>query len=242
MTALLTLHNMHITYARHFALDLAAFTIPEQGCVVLSGANGSGKTTLLKVIAGLLPPKQACVEWCDGSQQTWQQAKRRLRQTAIYLHQQPYLFDASVAENVGYGLRRRFGLKGAALHQQVQAALDWAGLSHLANRSARCLSGGEKQRVALTRARVLAPQLLLLDEPTANMDRESKEQTYFLLRRLKKDQISIILTSHELRPDTAIGDWHWQLSEGNLMLLDRKPVTLLNAQPEEPTLRVECQS
>jgi tungstate transport system ATP-binding protein len=75
--------------------------------------------------------------------------------------------------------------------------LAWAGLTHLAERNAKRLSGGEKQRVALTRARILKPKLLLLDEPVANMDLESREQTMTLIQRLKFEGITTIVTSHE---------------------------------------------
>lgn len=120
------------------------------------------------------------------------------------------MFDRSVADNIAYGLRNK-GLAPERIKQEVRQALAWAGLRHLAQRNAQELSGGEKQRVALTRARVLAPRLLLLDEPIANMDLESREQTLDLIRRLKHDGISAIVTSHEPYISEVIGDEHLHL-------------------------------
>jgi tungstate transport system ATP-binding protein len=131
------------------------------------------------------------------------------------LHQHPYLFDGSVFDNVAYGLRCR-RVPSAEIQRIVSEALAWAGLSHLTQRHAQCLSGGERQRVALTRARVLSPRLLLLDEPTASMDKEAREQTYFLLRRLQHENLSIILTSHELHEDSRLSNHVLTLEHGRL--------------------------
>jgi molybdenum cofactor guanylyltransferase len=120
------------------------------------------------------------------------------------------MFDRSVADNIAYGLRNK-GLPAEQIRGKVEQALDWAGILHLAGRNARRLSGGEKQRVALTRARILAPRLLLLDEPMANMDLESREQTLGLIGRLKSDGIGAIVTSHEPYISEVIGDEHVHL-------------------------------
>lgn len=189
--------------------DIDTFDIPGNTCIVLSGQNGAGKTTLLKILAGLERPDRAEVT-LEGRRAPWQAVRARLRRTVVYLHQQPYMFDRSVADNIAYGLRRR-GLRGAALAREVGQALQWAGLSHLAQRNARALSGGEKQRVALTRARVLAPRLLLLDEPLANMDIGARRQSIALIRGLAADGISSILTSHEPDISSLLGDEHRHL-------------------------------
>ncbi len=115
-----------------------------------------------------------------------------MRTHVIYLHQNPYLFDSSVTDNIAYGLRRqRLSIK--EISSKVSAALDWAGIGHLQLRNARDLSGGECQRVAFARARILSPRVLLLDEPTTNMDSVAREQTYRMIKRLKDDGVSILL-------------------------------------------------
>jgi len=189
--------------------DIDEFDIPESSCIILSGQNGAGKTTLLKILAGLEAPDNAEVSF-DGQRQTWNTARERLRHEVVYLHQQPYMFDHSVADNVAYGLTRQ-AVPSARIRERVAEALAWSGLSHLAQRNARELSGGEKQRVALTRARILSPRLLLLDEPLANMDISAREQTIQLIRRLKDDGVSTIITSHEPHISVLLGDQHRHL-------------------------------
>lgn len=180
-------------------LDLPRFDIAAFSCTVLTGRNGSGKTTLLKIVAGLEPPDMARVV-LDGRAFSWSSARSLLRRRSVYLHQHPVMFDRTVWDNVAYGLRLR-GDSSGRISALVDDALQWAGLEHLARRHARLLSGGEKQRVALVRARVLEPEILLLDEPLVGMDRDSRQQTLELILRLSTEGRGVVVTSHE--PDVT---------------------------------------
>lgn len=195
-------------------LEIEALDIHAGRCLLLTGPNGVGKTTLLKIISGLEPPDHALVDY-RGTSLAWPAARRRYRRDVIYLHQQAYLFDRSVTENVTYGLHG-FGLSRAQIGERVERALKMCGLSHLTGRNARELSGGEKQRVALTRALVLSPRVLLLDEPFAGLDEESRNRTGFLIQRLKSEQVGMVVTSHELLPLAGIADEHLELRAGRL--------------------------
>ncbi|MDH5486647.1 MAG: energy-coupling factor ABC transporter ATP-binding protein [Gammaproteobacteria bacterium] len=196
-------------------LEIDELSIHAGRCLLLTGANGIGKTTLLKILSGLEPPDHALVD-CDGTHLLWSVARRRFRREVIYLHQEAYLFDRSVTDNVTYGLRG-LGLSRAQVAERVQRSLEWAGLSHLAARNARELSGGEQQRVALTRALVLTPQVLLLDEPFSGLDEESRSRTGFLIQRLKSERVGVVVTSHELLPMSGIADEHLELHAGRLV-------------------------
>jgi len=230
MSRLICYKNIKISLSGKSILNIDQLDISAHQCTLLTGLNGSGKTTLFKIMSGLLKPQSANVLY-QGLDMTWKQAKPYIQKDIIYLHQQPYLFDASVAENIAYGLYR-LGLNKAAAHKKVTQALDWADLSHLAHRSAKQLSGGEKQRVALTRARILSPRLLLLDEPTASMDTDAKQQTSVLLQRLKSEGISIMISSHEIKTVEHIADRHLHIENGQINTLQRPKhsgnVTLLN--------------
>ena len=195
-------------------LDIDSFAIHEHCCVALSGRNGAGKSTLMRIIAGLETPDSVTVTY-DGVSMPWKRACQQMRTHVIYLHQQPYLFDRSVTDNIAYGLRRR-GLSIKDISRKVSAALDWAGIGHLQLRNARELSGGERQRVAFARARILSPRVLLLDEPTANMDSEAREQAYRMIRRLKEDGVSILLSTHEFHTVAHLCDAHLSLQSGSL--------------------------
>ena len=230
MSNLIAFNDLTIALANKPVLNIAELNIPKQQCTLLTGRNGSGKTTLLKIISGLLQPDTIQVSY-QGLELTWAQAKPLIQRDVIYMHQQPYLFDSTVMNNIAYGLKRR-GDGKHKVRQQVLEALDWAQLSHLAHRNALQLSGGEKQRVALSRARVLSPRLLLLDEPTASMDIDAKEQTTELLKRLKDEGVTLVVSSHEAHVIHHLADIHWLLEAGKITTVDHYPaysnITTLN--------------
>ena len=185
-------------------------------CILLSGKNGVGKTTLLKIIAGLEIPDLAKIE-ISGKTDCWKKAVRSVRKEIIYLHQHPIMFSSTVESNVAYGLRFT-SLNRKQRRESVEVALEWAGLADVAKKQAKTLSGGVQQRVAFTRAWILKPKVLLLDEPMANMDQESREQTYQLLLRMKSAGMSLVITSHFMHYFEGIVDQYFQLKNGALEL------------------------
>ena len=185
-------------------------------CILLSGKNGVGKTTLLKIIAGLEIPDLAKIE-ISGKINCWNKAVRSVRKEIIYLHQHPIMFSSTVESNVAFGLRFT-SLNRKQRRESVEEALEWAGLMDVAKQQAKTLSGGIQQRVAFTRARIMKPKVLLLDEPMANMDYESREQTYQLLVRMKSAGMSLVITSHFMQYFEGIVDQHFKLKNGVLEL------------------------
>lgn len=162
---------------------------------VLTGENGSGKSTLLRILAGLETPDHGVGDY-DGRSFDWRPYPDWLRRDVIYVHQQPYLFHTGVADNIAYGLRVR-GVERGERERRVAAATTWGRLGHLLDTPAQKLSGGEKQRVALARAWVLDPKVLLLDEPTANLDVESRRQTLDLLHTFCTPHTTIVIACHD---------------------------------------------
>ncbi len=220
---LLTITGLQKTVNRRMVLDIDRFELSATRGVLLRGPNGAGKTTLMKIAAGLLAPDHGEIQ-IDSYAGAWRRVASRLRSNIVYLHQQPYLFDRSVAANIAYGLRRR-GVSKTDTARLVMESLEWAGLAHLSERNARQLSGGEKQRVALTRARVLSPRILLLDEPLSGMDRDARRRTTELLQSLRAAGAGLVIASHEL--DSSDGSWdaEFELSDGRLTRLRDAPVT-----------------
>ena len=194
-TALLSVAGLRYRYRRHQALDIDTLSLNRGEFVLLGGANGSGKTTLLKILAGLLSASTGRFT-CLGTAMAAGEAARFCRGRHIYLHQTPYMFDASVADNVAYGLKLR-GRDTEQRQAEIADALAWADLAHLSERHARALSTGEKQRVALTRARILAPSVLLLDEITANMDSASRRRTLQMIHDLRRAGSSVVFATHD---------------------------------------------
>lgn len=163
-------------------------------CSLLSGANGAGKSTLLRICAGLEKPDQGEVDIGSGNQ-SWKRCRQMLQAETVYLHQQPYMFDGSVIQNLAYALPRR--TPQSKRKQLVSKALAWAELESIATISAKTLSGGERQRVAIARAWLRQPTVMLLDEPTTNMDQEARQRTVQLLRSLKEQGIALLVASHD---------------------------------------------
>ena len=211
---LLLFRGIEKTYAETNILRNVDISLYPGKCILLSGNNGSGKTTLLKIIAGLETPSRAEIEF-SGKSHSWKSAIRSIRREIIYLHQQPYLLSGTVESNVSYGLRFTH-LNRKQLRESVKEALEWAGLADVAKHQAKTLSGGVQQRVAFTRAWILKPKVLLLDEPMANMDIESREQACDLLKRMKSEGMSIVITSHDTNIFDGLIDSHFSLSDGKL--------------------------
>ncbi|MEH6469787.1 MAG: ABC transporter ATP-binding protein [Halopseudomonas sp.] len=225
---LLSARQLNKTFGNRSLFTIDSLELYAGEATLLTGRNGAGKSTLLKIIAGLETPDGGTLSY-RGKQLNRRQ-HRNIGGKVIYLHQQPFLFDCSVEDNVGYGIKKRSDNRQAL---RVAQALEWSGLSHLAQRNAKTLSGGEKQRIALARAWVMEPELLLLDEPTANMDAESREQTLFLIRRLINEGMGIVLCSHEFKTDNRLIKRELKLDQGQLQqrVWDRSPEPPRNVTP-----------
>ena len=149
----LKLAQIEKRYGDRVLLSIESLEIDHASCILITGENGAGKTTLLQILAGLLEPER-CWVTDQGVTVSWRKARARFLKMVVYVHQTAYMFDRTVAENVAYGLKARKVPK-EEIEQQVADALRWARLDHLAYRNARLLSDGEKQRIALTRAKVV---------------------------------------------------------------------------------------
>jgi len=195
VTPFLSLHSIEKRYNSHIALQLDELHFEPQHIYSLVGSNGCGKSTLLQIIALLLKPTFGEMTFM-GEKVVWKkQTLQRLRQDITLVHQSPYLFSRPVRHNIAYGLKMR-GIHAKEQHRLIHEALEMVGLQGFGRRNARELSGGEQQRVALARALVLNPRLLLLDEPTSNMDRASIETFDRLLPVLVEQGMTIIQATH----------------------------------------------
>jgi len=182
-------------------------------CILLCGKNGTGKTTLLRIIAGLEIPDSGFVNTGIGKYD-WNKYRQQLRQTTVYLHQQPYMFDGDVISNLSFSLNNKLSRKQRI--DRINSAIEWAGLENIAKNSAKTLSGGERQRVAIARAWLRDPKILLLDEPITNMDQDSRARTIQLLINLKQQGVALVVSSHDPVHFKALTDTLLQISEGRV--------------------------
>ncbi len=195
MDALLSIQHLQKNFGQRHLLDIENLSIAPAQAYVLTGANGSGKSTLMRILAGLESADAADVRF-QGQAVSLSPYPRAMRDAIVYVHQHPVMFSTSIAENIGYGLFVR-GVPKNIIAEKVEEAIAWAGIGHLRKSVPNFLSGGEKQRVALARARVLSPKLLLLDEPTANLDGPAREQVIALIPALVREGCSVIMACHD---------------------------------------------
>ena len=193
--SLLAVSSLAKSFGERRLLAIDTLTLNAGQSYVLTGENGSGKSTLLRILAGIEAPDAGSGRYA-GRCFDWNPYPGWLRREIIYVHQQPYLFHTSVTENIAYGLRAR-GIEADERERRLAEAIAWARLTRLLETPPERLSGGERQRVALARAWVLKPQVLLLDEPTANLDSESRAQTIDLLRGFCAEQTTAVIACHD---------------------------------------------
>ena len=190
------LQSIRKRYGSNIALDVEELTIAEGRLYTLTGANGAGKSTLLSILAFLTPPTSGEIFYA-GNRVDWNHGSvEEYRRKVTLLHQSPYLFVGSVHDNVAFGLKIR-GIPGAEQRRIVDRALDGVGLQGFRDRKARELSGGEAQRVAMARALALNPEVLLLDEPLANIDRGTAGLLETVIASLPARGTTVVMTTHD---------------------------------------------
>jgi tungstate transport system ATP-binding protein len=214
MSALVSISNVAKAYGAKRLLGVGALELAAGDLIVLSGDNGSGKSTLLRILAGL-EKADALGLRCNGFHADASRYPRELRRLIVYVHQHPYLFHTSIADNIRYGLKLR-DTPGAERERQVEEAIAWAGVTHLRAVAPVRLSGGEKQRVALARAKVLGPRVLLVDEPTANLDAQARAQVIELLRRTATGDNCVVVACHDRELLELPGARRWHLADGRI--------------------------
>ena len=214
MSVLLQVDGLHKRFGQRMLLAIERLTIESAHAYVLTGANGSGKSTLLRILAGLEPASIAQVTY-QGIACRLTPYPQVLRNSIVYVHQHPVMFAGSVASNIGYGLRMR-GMPAAQIAPLVAEAMRWADVLHLRDSPTATLSGGEKQRISLARARVLLPRLLLLDEPTANLDGAAREQVIALIPTLVEQGCSLVMACHDRDLINTPGVQRLKLRDGRL--------------------------
>ena len=188
---------------------------------VILGPNGAGKSVLMRLCHGLLTPTSGRIVW-RGSRD-----ERRPRAQAM-VFQRPVMLRRSALGNVTYGLKLA-GVARAERDRRAHTVLDAVGLSHVALHRARVLSGGEQQKLALARAWALTPEVLFLDEPTANLDPGATREVERIVEQIHASGTKIVMTTHNLGQARRLADEILFMSAGRLA--DHAPVERFFAQP-----------
>jgi tungstate transport system ATP-binding protein len=193
---------------------------------IILGPNGAGKSLTLRLCHGLLEPSAGSVTWAASA------ALARRRQAMVF--DRPLLLRRSVLRNVTYGLAVN-GVGRAEREERARQALAGTGLMDLAHRSARVLSAGEQKRLALARAWALRPEVLFLDEPTANLDPAATRVVEEIADAIHRSGTKIVMTTHDLGEARRLADEILFLHRGRL--LEHAPAEQFFEGPESPEAR-----
>jgi tungstate transport system ATP-binding protein len=196
-------------------LDVPSFAIKPNGVVVIIGPNGSGKTTLLLVLALLLKPAEGNIYY-RGKPVTDAAESLRLRRRFAVLFQEPLLLSGTVWDNVTLGLRLRHTNK-EEIKLKAKHWLERFGISDLAHRQSKSLSGGEAKRVSLARAFVLEPEVLFLDEPFAALDTPTHQNLVEDFQAvLHETKVSTVMVTHQIEEALILADRVAVLMNGSI--------------------------
>ena len=202
----LQIQNLSFRVGNKQLLHQIEATITHQGICVIMGHNGAGKSLLLKCLHGLLVPDSGSISWA-GNDATSLTTKHR---QAMVL-QKPLMLNRSVAANINYVLK----LRGRPTDLCMQY-LKSANLEHQSTQAARSLSGGEQQRLAIARAMATQPEVLFLDEPTANLDPTATSQIESQILKASHQSIKTVLVTHDIAQARRLSDEILFLHAGKL--------------------------
>ena len=196
-------------------LDVADLTVFEGEILAVVGPSGAGKSTLMRLLALLEAPSKGTITL--QNQRLWQNGDPPLdlRREVTMVFQQPHLLRRTVHQNIRYGL----DVRGVMDEAHIAALEESLGLASLRYAAAHTLSGGEKQRVALARALAIRPKILLLDEPTANLDPYNIKLIETIIRESNAAGVTIVIVTHNIFQARRLAHRVGLLIEGNLVEL-----------------------
>jgi tungstate transport system ATP-binding protein len=213
---ILEMKDISVSRGGTLLLDISSFLIHEGEILSLIGPNGAGKTTLLQTLSYLLKPFQGEIFFRGKKVETNHSVLEYRRKLAM-VFQEPLLFDTTVFNNVASGLKIR-GMKRGEIRDRAMKQLERFGISHLNDRSARTLSGGEAQRTSLARAFALQPEILLLDEPFSSLDPPTRDSLIEDLEHiLQQTRTTAVFATHDRLEALRLSDRIAVMNQGKIL-------------------------
>lgn len=213
---LYSLYNIKKNYNSRVVLEIPKLNIDSGYIYTLSGPNGAGKTTLLNILGFLLTPSTGSLSFKNRPVPRAEKLLQNLRKSVVMVDQHPILFSTSVYKNIEFGLKVR-KIPRKKRHQVIESSLELVGMENFIHADARFLSGGETRRIAIARALACSPNVLLLDEPTADLDLESQVIIEKIIRDIHShNDITIVFCTHNLSQIARLNSRNITLIEGRL--------------------------
>ncbi len=210
------LENIKRTHGSRTVLSIDDLEVAPGKIYTLIGPNGAGKTSLLKILSFLDLPSEGSMYFMGEKVERAEGHLQKIRKRVVLLDQSPIMFTGSVWKNIEFGLKIR-GIDARQKSQRIHDALALVGLERFKDYNARGLSGGETKRIALARALVLQPEVLLCDEPTANVDGENQEIILETIKTINRERnTSVIFSTHYLSQGQRLADHSLLLQHGSL--------------------------
>ncbi|MDD2619171.1 MAG: ATP-binding cassette domain-containing protein [Syntrophomonadaceae bacterium] len=220
-------------YGSRTVLDIPELKLRKDRIHAIMGPNGSGKTTLMRILNLLDTPDTGHIKFLGEDLENLQGRHLDVTRRMCMVFQRPFMFHSSVFNNVAYGLKIR-KVSRPECEKKVKEVLDFVEMNSFASQLATRLSGGETQRVALARALVLRPELLLLDEPTANLDPSSVKHIEEIIRNWHQQyNTSVIIVTHNLFQAKRLADESILLINGKVVEKGKTHDFFNNPQAEE---------
>lgn len=222
MSELYRLENLSRIFGSREVLSIPHLSI-EAGLIYgMLGPNGSGKTTLMKILAFLDTPSSGKIIFRGKEVEARHMAEFRAK--VVWSPQFPVMFTGSLRYNVEYPMKIK-GVPSAERRRRALELLEMVRLVELAEAPARRLSGGEAQRASLARALAAGAEVLMLDEPTANVDVKSRSDLVKLVENIwQEEKLSIVITTHDQSLESELCQRHIRLRDGRLLSLDEATI------------------
>jgi tungstate transport system ATP-binding protein len=228
---LLAVKELQVRRGGSLVLDISSLTAEEGTILSLIGPNGAGKTTLMQTLACLIKPHGGEF-FFKGERVFSNHGLLQYRRKLAVVFQEPLLFDTTVFQNVASGLKIR-GMARTEIEKRVKQNLQRFGISHLRDRSARKISGGEAQRTALARALAIQPEILFLDEPFASLDPPTRESLMEDLEKiLRQTNTTTVFATHDRMEALRLSDRIAVMDQGRILQIG-PPAEVMNQPRDE---------
>ena len=231
--SLLQARGLVKSYGRRRVVDGVDFDVRRGEIVGLLGPNGAGKTTCFRMTCGMIEPDAGHVALGGVDVTDWPMYRRARNGGMGYLAQESSVFRKLNVENNLLGVMELLGIDRTARRKRCEELLDQFGIAHLRKSRAMSLSGGERRRLEIARCLVTAPELILLDEPFTGIDPVTIDSIQEIIRGLRGQGISILITDHQVQETLEITDRSYVIRNGQVLCHGRPDEVLKNPEARE---------